>query len=119
MEIDKELALMLKRLNEFSETVERTLEEANEKAFLKLHAQLQETVTTMLKAELLQPTKVIFHVSHIAAAVTPKHINTLAKATYPPEFLPALCFVRGPERNSSYCKTNSSLGQEASPPKGN
>ena len=52
-EIDKELSSTLHRLNEFSESVERTLSSANEQALAQLQSQLQDTVSTLLKAELL------------------------------------------------------------------
>ena len=53
VEIDKELTQTLKRLNEFSDSVEKTLEDANMQALKQLNAELQETVSNTLKIELI------------------------------------------------------------------
>ena len=52
-EIDKELSSTLHRLNEFSESVERTLSFANEQALAQLRSHLQDLIPPLLKEELL------------------------------------------------------------------
>jgi len=60
VDIDRELQVTINKMNAFSETVEKILDEANDKALEKLQVQLQTTVTSILLSELrqqqLQPT---------------------------------------------------------------
>jgi hypothetical protein len=53
VEIDRELSHTLKKLDDFSTTVETILDEANEKALSTLHLRLQDIVTTLMKGKLL------------------------------------------------------------------
>ena len=53
VEIDKELSSTLQRLNEFSDSVERTMDNATHKAFEQMQLLLQERVATLVKTELL------------------------------------------------------------------
>ena len=54
VELDQELSQTLKRLNEFSESIEKFLEEANVQAMSSLTSQLHEAVSTGVKAQLVQ-----------------------------------------------------------------
>jgi hypothetical protein len=52
VEIDKELTSTLARLNEFSESVEKTLDNANRKALLALSETIQSTVSSLVEEKL-------------------------------------------------------------------